>query len=194
MNNHAASTALNANIAALRATLDATASLGPALERAADLMVASLERGGQLLAAGNGGSAADALHLTCELVVRFRKDRRAYPAICLAASGADLTAIGNDYAFEQVFARQVEAYGRPGDVLVVLSSSGNSANLRLALEAARAGGLGSVALLGRDGGFCRGLADVDVIVPGDATARIQEAQKLLIHTLCELVEDGLGVG
>jgi D-sedoheptulose 7-phosphate isomerase len=183
---------LHSNIAAAVRTFQSVGNLADDLDSAAAVVADALAAGHKLLVCGNGGSAADAMHLATEFVCRFMHDRPALPAICLTANGADLTAIGNDYAFEQAFSRQVEAFGRPGDVLIVFSSSGRSQNLRLALEAASARSVRSVAFLGKGGGFCAGLADVDLIVPGDVTARIQEAQKLLLHTLCELVEARLG--
>jgi D-sedoheptulose 7-phosphate isomerase len=129
--------------------------------------------------------------MSTEFVCRFMTDRRPFPAICLNAHGGDLTAIGNDYAFTQVFQRQVYAFGKPGDVLLAITTTGNSENIRLAIAAANDIGMTSIALLGRDGGACRGLATVELLVPGDVTARIQEAQKLLIHTICESVEPRL---
>ncbi len=145
--------------------------------------------GRKLLACGNGGSAADASHLTTEFVCRFNRDRRAYPAISLAAHGGDLTAIGNDYAFEDIFARQVQAFGISGDVLAAFSTSGNSENIRRALVAAKASGVNTIAFLGRDGGCARDLADIELVVAGTITARIQEGHKFLLHTICEMVEE-----
>jgi|TARA_B110000037_G_scaffold220308_1_gene287631 phosphoheptose isomerase len=162
------------------------------IENAADNVANTLRSGGRLLACGNGGSAAEAAHLTTELVVRYKNDRRAYAALCLNAHGGDLTAIGNDYEFDRVFERQVEAFGRPADCLVVFSSSGQSKNILLALEQAKALGLKTIALLGKDGGICSGKADHEMRVSGASTARIQEAHLLLLHTLCDLVEKKLG--
>ena len=161
-------------------------------ENAADDIANTLCSGGRLLACGNGGSAAEAAHLTTELVVRYRNDRPAYAALCLNVHGGDLTAIGNDYEFQQVFERQVEAFGRTGDCLVVFSSSGQSKNILLALEKAKALGLKTIALLGKDGGVCSGKADHEICVSCTSTARIQEAHLLLLHTLCDLVETKLG--
>ena len=178
-------------IAEAHASLDALAPLGPALERAADLVRTALRAGHRLLVCGNGGSAAEAAHLATEFVCRFDGDRRPWPALCLNANGGDLTAIGNDYAFEEVFARQVSAFGTPGDVLVVFSSSGASGNVLRALEAAREGGLHTIAFLGRDGGRCAGRAEVELLVPGARTARIQEGHQLLLHALCERIDGDL---
>jgi phosphoheptose isomerase len=144
--------------------------------------------GNKILVCGNGGSAAEAAHLTTEFVCRFNRDRPAYPAICLSTHGGDLTAIGNDYAFNNVFARQVEAFARPGDVLIALSSSGNSENVLRALRASRRANCQSIALLGHGGGLCAGLADIEMVVSSTVIARIQEAHLLIIHTMCELIE------
>ncbi len=166
-------------------------ALEPALLQAADLVRACLLGGSKLLVCGNGGSAADGADFATEYTCRFTRDRKAYPAINLAACGSLLTAVGNDYGYEQSFSRQVEAFGKPGDVLVALSTSGNSSNIVLALEQARALGVHTVALLGRAGGKCRGLAQVELIVPSEITARIQEGHKFLLHSICEQVEGAL---
>lgn len=158
------------------------------VERAAALIAQCLTAGGKLLLCGNGGSAADAAHMATEFVVRFVQDRGPFAAMALVESGPTLTAIMNDYPAEQVFSRQVRAFARPGDVLIAVTTSGKSRNVLLALEAAKEAGIASVSLLGRDGGDCRGLATVDLLVPGAETARIQEAHKVLIHALCEMVE------
>jgi phosphoheptose isomerase len=121
-------------------------------------------------------------------VVRFMKDRPAYPAMCLAGDGGLLTAAGNDYGFDEIFARQVAAFGLPGDVLICLTTSGKSKNVRRALEEAKSRKLKTIAFLGRNGGATIGLADVDLLVASDSTARIQEAHKLLLHVLCEVAE------
>lgn len=180
---------LQDNIAAAVAALQASSALAGAVDRAVRVIADALKAGNKLLVCGNGGSAADAMHLATEFVVRYDKDRRPYPAICLSASGGDLTAIGNDYAYENAFERQVQAFARPGDVLIVFSSSGKSKNLLLAIEAATRAGAKSVAFLGKGGGFTAGKATVDLIVPETTvTARVQEVQKLLLHTVCEMVE------
>ena len=140
--------ALQANIAAAMATLQQLASLESQVEAAANTIAAALLSGQKLLACGNGGSAADASHLTTEFVSRFERERRAYPAISLAAHGGDLTAIGNDYSFEDLFARQVQAYGKPDDVLAVFTTSGRSENIFLALVAAKGLNLKTIAFLG----------------------------------------------
>ena len=179
---------LRANINAATEHLE---NLGPQLATAADLVTGSLRAGHQVLACGNGGSAADAAHLVTELVGRYEHERRPYAAVCLNDSGAAMSAISNDYGFDHVFARQVRALGHSGDVLIVLSTSGRSPNVRIALEAAVEMKLTSIAFLGRDGGDSKGIATVDLIAPGNRTPRIQEAHKLLYHTLCELIDHDL---
>ncbi len=182
---------LRQNIAGATALLQQLSSLEPQIEAAAELIAAALLSGHKLLACGNGGSASDASHLTTEFVARFDRERRAYPAISLNAHGGDLTAIGNDYAFADLFARQVKAFGVPGDILAVFTTTGKSENIYRALMAAREQGVKTVAFLGRDGGKCAGLSDVQLLVPGSITARIQEAHKFLLHTICELIEEQL---
>ncbi|MDQ2869057.1 MAG: SIS domain-containing protein [Verrucomicrobiota bacterium] len=184
-------TLLTSAIAAGQRTLASLGDLAPQVARAADLLVACLRDGNKILACGNGGSAADVADFTTEFACRFVGDRRPYPALNLSAGSSILTATGNDYGFDEIFARQVRAFGKSGDTLVAISTSGNPANIRRALEEARSGRLKSIALLGRDGGKCAGLADVDVIVRGENTARIQEAHKFLLHVLCEMVEPTL---
>ena len=183
------SVSLEQNIAAAQAMLAQLHTLSPQVERAADAIATALIGGNKLLACGNGGSAADASHLTTEFVCRFQRDRRPYPAISLATHGGDMTAIGNDYSFNELFARQVVCFGQPGDVLAAFTTSGQSENVLRALKAAKEAGVISIAFLGRDGGLCAGLADVELIVREDVTARIQEAHKLLLHTICEIVEE-----
>jgi D-sedoheptulose 7-phosphate isomerase len=160
----------------------------PQVAKAADLIVECFRTGNKLLMCGNGGSAADASHFATELVVRFTKDRRALPAICLTSDSGILTAGGNDYGFDKIFARQVEAFGEEGDVLICFTTSGNSKNVLLALGEANARKLKMIAFLGRDGGSTLGTSDVDLLVKDNSTARIQEAHQLLIHVLCEMIE------
>ena len=168
--------------------LESLTDIEPQVNRAADLIDNCFRTGNKLLMCGNGGSAADASHFATELVVRFTKDRRALPAICLASDSGILTAAGNDYGFDKIFARQVAAFGQPGDVLICLTTSGNSKNVVGALEEAKARKLKTIAFLGRDGGSTIGMADIDLLVKNDSTARIQEAHQLLIHVLCEMIE------
>jgi D-sedoheptulose 7-phosphate isomerase len=169
-------------------TIQSLQGLRPDLERAAEAVGACLTSGGKLLVGGNGGSAADGSDFSTEFTCRFMRDRRPYPAINMTACGSLLTATGNDYSFEDVFARQVRAFGKAGDVLVVLTTSGNSPNILAALKAGNEAGLRTIALLGRDGGKARGLAQIELIVPSQITARIQEAHKFLLHVVCEIVE------
>jgi D-sedoheptulose 7-phosphate isomerase len=182
---------LNDAIAAAKETLQSLLDLDPHVAKAAGLIEESLRAGNKLLVCGNGGSAADASHFATEFVVRFMKDRPAYPAICLAADGGLLTAAGNDYGFDEIFARQVAAFGLPGDVLICLTTSGRSKNIERALQEAKARKLKTIVFLGRDGGSTVGMADVDLLVRSNSTARIQEAHQLLLHVLCEISETRL---
>ena len=179
-------------IEAATQTLRALSRLEPQMARAADVIDECLRAGNKLLVCGNGGSAADASHFATELVVRFAKDRRALPAICLASDSGILTAAGNDYGFDEIFARQVAAFGVPGDVLISLTTSGTSRNVIRALEEAKARKLRTIAFLGRDGGSSNGIADIDLLVRSDSTARVQEGHQLLLHVLCETIEARLG--
>ena len=157
----------------------------------ADAMTGALRADGKVLFFGNGGSAADAMHLAAELVGRFVLDRRPLPALGLADSTSSITAIGNDFSFEDVFSRQVEAFGRPGDVAVGISTSGTSANVLRGLEAARAAGLVTVGLTGARGTPMAEAADHCLLVPTTATARVQEGYMTAAHAICELVERDL---
>ncbi|WP_201748140.1 D-sedoheptulose-7-phosphate isomerase [Aquabacterium fontiphilum] len=167
--------------------------LSPAVEAAGLVAARALEAGGKILFCGNGGSAADSQHLASELTGRFIKDRRPLAALALTTDSSALTCIGNDYAFDEVFARQVAGLGRPGDVLVAISTSGNSRNVVRAVDEARRIGMSVVGLLGRDGGVLKPMCDVAIVVPSDVTARIQEAHILIGHTLCGLIEAELGL-
>src|ERR1041385_299127 len=178
-------------IAAATETVASVSGLETRMVEAADLIEQCLRAGNKLLVCGNGGSAADAAHFATELVVRFAKDRPAYPAICLASDGGLLTAAGNDYGFDEIFARQVAAFGKPGDVLICLTTSGKSKNLMRALEEAKARKLKTMAFLGRDGGSTIGIADIYLLVRSDSTARVQEAHQLMLHVLCEIIEGRL---
>lgn len=182
---------IRTNVADAMELLQRLPELEAQVEAASAMIAEALLSGHKLLACGNGGSAADASHLTTEFVGRFDRDRRAYPAISLATHGGDLTAISNDYSFADLFARQVQAYGKPDDVLAVFTTSGNSENIFRALVAAKDLKLKTIAFLGRDGGECAGLADVELSVGGKLTTRIQEGHKFLLHTICELVEEQL---
>jgi D-sedoheptulose 7-phosphate isomerase len=172
-------------------TLESLKNLEREVTRAADLIEQCLRAGNKLLVCGNGGSAAEASHFATELVVRFANDRRAFPAICLASDSGILTAAGNDYGFDEIFARQVAAFGVPGDVLICLTTSGKSKNLVRALQEAAARQMKTIVFLGRDGGSTVGIADLDLVVKSDSTARVQEAHQLLLHVLCETIESRL---
>jgi len=162
-----------------------------AISAAADALRRALGDGRTVLVCGNGGSAADAQHFAAELVGRFTRERRAWPALALTTDSSALTAIGNDYGFDRVFARQVEAHGRPGDVLIGISTSGGSPNVLAAVETARARGLVTIGLTGRDGGALGPAVDVHLNVPSPSTARTQEVHITLLHVLCDLVEQEL---
>lgn len=159
------------------------------LNRAAEVVLQCLTSGRKLLICGNGGSASDATHMATEFLCRFVVDRRPYPALSLTANGEFITAMGNDYNFDEIFARQVWGLGKQGDVLICFTTSGKSKNVLRAIEEANKKGVLSVSFLGRDGGFTLGKSTLDILVPGDNTARIQEAHKFLFHVLCEIVED-----
>ncbi len=160
-----------------------------AVSSAADAVVSALRNGGKVLVAGNGGSAADAQHFVAEIVGRFQKERRGLPAIALSTNTSSLTAIANDYAYDDVFARQVEALGRKGDIFFGISTSGNSPNIVKALEAAKGLGIFTVGLLGKGGGKCKDLCDIAIVVPHNTTARIQEVHILVIHAICAVVDE-----
>ena len=179
---------LAAQLEGLQATLTRSRALLPSISQAGQEIRQALQAGGKLLTAGNGGSAADALHLAEELVGRFDKERPSLAAISLCGDPTLLTCIGNDYGYERLFSRQIEGLGRPGDVLVIFSTSGNSPNLVAALQAAKARGLKTIALLGKTGGSAKGLADHEIIVPSDVTARIQELHTFILHCWLTLIE------
>ena len=182
---------VQASIAQATQTLESLRSLEANILRAADLVKNCLTNGGKLLACGNGGSAGDASDFTTEYVCRFMGDRKPFPAINLTADGSLLTATANDYSFEDVFSRQLRGFGKPGDVLIAITTSGKSRNIIRALEEANKLQLQSIALLGKDGGDAKGLATVDLIVPSQVTARIQESHKFMLHVICELVDPEL---
>jgi D-sedoheptulose 7-phosphate isomerase len=163
------------------------------LARLAELCVDALRKGGKLLLFGNGGSAADAQHLSAELTIRFVRHRRALAAMALTTDTSALTACANDYGFETVFARQIEAVGRPGDVAIGFSTSGQSTNVICALEAAQKTGIAAAAFSGNSGGGLNGVADPLIVVPSSVTARIQEMHILLGHVLCAEIEERLGI-
>jgi phosphoheptose isomerase len=172
-------------------TLRGLTALEEPLNRAAQMVLRCLTAGHKLLVCGNGGSASDATHLATEFLCRFLGDRRPYPAISLTANGEFMTAVCNDYSADEIFARQVWGLGEKGDILIAFTTSGKSRNVLRALEEAKRKGVESICFLGRDGGFTKGVATLDLVAPGSSTARIQEAHKLLFHVLCETVEQDL---
>jgi D-sedoheptulose 7-phosphate isomerase len=176
------------------AVKQASAALAPEIDKAAHLMAQSLLNDGKLLSCGNGGSAADAQHFSGELLGRFERERPGLPAIALTTDSSTITAIANDYQYADIFAKQVSALGQSGDVLLAFSTSGNSENVLRAIAAAHSRGLKVVALTGRDGGaIARSLnpEDIEVRVPADRTCRIQEVHLLVIHCLCDLIDDAI---
>src|SRR5437660_8731324 len=179
---------LKSAIAAAAKTLQSIVDLESQIAKAADLIADCLTNEKKVLACGNGGSAADAADFCTELACRFVEDRRPYPAMNLSQGGSVITATGNDYGCDEILARQIRAFGNEGDVLIAISTSGKSKNIRRAIEEARDRKLKAIALLGRDGGPSAGLADIDLLIKGDATARIQEPHKFILHVICEVCE------
>ncbi len=173
------------------ATLRALSALEAPLNQAVQMVMQCLTCGHKLLICGNGGSASDATHMATEFLCRYREDRRPYPAISLTANGEFMTAVCNDYSADEIFARQVWGLGEKGDVLIAFTTSGKSRNVLRALEEAKRKRLQSICFLGRDGGFTKGIATLDLLAPGANTARIQEAQTVLFHVLCEMVDEKL---
>ncbi|MDO8577858.1 MAG: D-sedoheptulose 7-phosphate isomerase [Dehalococcoidales bacterium] len=167
---------------------DLTRSTLGKIEAMVDLILAAYRSGGKVIFCGNGGSAADAQHLAAELVGRFKLERRALPAIALNTNTSILTALGNDYGYETVFSRQVEALANKNDIVIGLSTSGNSPNIIKAIEAAKSRGAKTIGLSGGNGGKLAKVADLAVVVPSDNTPRIQEAHITIGHIVCELVE------
>jgi D-sedoheptulose 7-phosphate isomerase len=178
---------LDRAVSNLRELLPTIAALEPQVQRLGDAMLRCWENGGKLLLAGNGGSAADAMHFAEELAVRFMKNRRALAAMALCDPTV-ITCAANDFGYETIFSRQIEALGKAGDVFIAFSTSGNSDNIVRAIDAAKARGLLTVAFLGKDGGKCRGRCDIELIVPASVPHRVQEGHKILYHTLCEWVD------
>lgn len=177
---------------ALAATAERAAQLLEAeLSAALDMVQQTVDRGGTLFFCGNGGSAADAQHLATEYVVRYRRNRRAYPAVALTTDTSLLTAAGNDFGFDHIFERQVEALVKPGDLLIIHSTSGNSPNVLLAAAAARAKGVGVLSFTAKDGGALKAASDVCIVVPTDRTDRAQEIHLCIEHAICDLIEESL---
>lgn len=165
--------------------------LAPAVSNAVDIICSSLAAGGQLLIAGNGGSAADAQHIAAELTGRFLRERQPFRALALHVNTSALTAIGNDYGYEHVFARELSAHARPGDVFLAITTSGNSRNILCAIEAARKSKAVVIGLTGESGGQMRAACDLCLCVPSKSTARIQEMHITIGHAICELLEERL---
>jgi len=166
-------------------------TLTPRISAAAEMLTNALSAGKKLLLLGNGGSAADAQHFAAEIVGRFRLERRGLPAIALSTDTSILTAIGNDYGFEAIFRRQVEALAVAGDVVIGISTSGSSKNVFSAMSLAHEMGCLTIALLGRDGGTIKDIVDLDLTIPSQDTPRVQEGHVTIIHILCDLIEKGL---
>jgi phosphoheptose isomerase len=166
-------------------------TLGPGIAAAADMVSEALRNGHQVLLFGNGGSAADAQHIAAELVGRFVRERRGFPAAALTTDSSILTAVANDYGFEQIFARQVSATGGPGDVAIGISTSGRSENVLAGVQAAIDAGMRTIGLSGRDGGALATLAELCIVVPQSETSLIQECHAAIGHILCELVDEAL---
>ncbi len=185
---------LQESIRAACAVFESLQDLAAPVGHAADTMVECLCAGKKLLVCGNGGSAADGADFSAEFGCRFVTDRRPYPALNLAQGGSLMSAIGNDYGYDEVFARQVAGLGQCGDVLVALTTSGNSPNILRALDEGKERGLTTIALLGRDGGKAKGRAEIELLVRSESTARIQEAHKFLLHVICGLVDARLPKG
>ncbi|GHV03428.1 phosphoheptose isomerase 1 [Campylobacterota bacterium] len=179
---------IEAEIAAHKESFARIDSLKVEIETAALMCAASLKSGGRVLLCGNGGSAGDAQHIAAELTGRYKKERKPLAAIALTTDTSALTAIGNDYGFEQIFSRQVEALGRTGDILIAISTSGNSKNILAALRIAHKIGMRSIGLSGKDGGEMRELCDINLIAPSNDTPRIQEMHIFIGHTLCHIIE------
>lgn len=179
---------LQESIAVACRTFQSLQELAEPVAQAADVITQCLCSGGKLLVCGNGGSAADGADFSAEFGCRFIEDRRPYPALNLSNGGSLMSAIGNDYGYDEVFARQVAGLGKKGDVLVAITTSGNSKNILRALDEGNARGLTTIALLGRGGGPAKGKAKIELLVPSETTARIQEAHKFLLHVICGLID------
>ncbi len=172
----------------LKKSLLAEPNFIKAIERIIDLLNDCFKNGNKILIAGNGGSAADAQHFAAEIVCQFKKERKGYPAIALTTNSSVVTAWSNDYDYDSVFSRQIEALGKSGDVFIGISTSGNSENIIKAVQKAKESGLKTVCLLGRDGGKLKNVADISLIVSSNNTPRIQEIHITVIHIICEEVE------
>ncbi len=168
-----------------------TEKLYPAVAEVSDRITKAIDNGFKLMICGNGGSAADAQHMAAEFVNRFLKERRPLPAVALSTDTSVLTSISNDYSFNEVFSKQIEALGQPGDILIGISTSGNSTNVANAVKTAKSKGIFCVGLLGKNGGIIKELCDLDITVNSNSTPRIQEMHIFIIHTICQMVEDNV---
>jgi D-sedoheptulose 7-phosphate isomerase len=171
--------------------LSESPELNDAFIKASEALIKALKAGNKIMVAGNGGSAAEAQHFVAEIVGRYKTNRRGYPAITLSADTSIITAVANDFGYDTIFSRQIEALGKKGDVLVTLSTSGNSTNILKAIEEAKNAGIFTISLSGKDGGKSNGMTDLQIIVPSDDTARIQELHLLIIHSWCDLIEQNI---
>ena len=178
---------LQSNVLALAELLTRVEGLTAPTDKLVEAMLACWKAGGKVLIAGNGGSAADAMHFAEELLVRFHRNRKALAAIALC-DPTTITCAGNDFGFDQVFSRQVEGLGRKGDLLIVMSTSGNSRNLLMAVQAAKKQGMTTAAFLGKDGGALRSVCDVELLVPSEITHHVQEVHKLVFHAVCQWID------
>lgn len=161
------------------------------INKACDIILESYKKGNKILVCGNGGSAGDAQHMAGEFVNRFKIERKPWPCLALTTDTSVITAIGNDYSFDEIFSKQVEAYGNKGDILLGISTSGNSVDVIRAVETAKQKGIFSICLLGKDGGKLNDICDLPIIVASNDTPRIQESHILIIHIICELIEKEL---
>jgi D-sedoheptulose 7-phosphate isomerase len=174
-----------------RTALDALPALEPAINKAAQLCLNAIKNGGKIMICGNGGSAADSQHFSTEIAGRFLKERKGYAALALTTDTSLLTAVGNDYSFDNIFSRQVEALGKPGDVLFGISTSGNSKNIFNAVKLAKESGIETISLLGRNGGTIKDISGVPIVVPSEVTARVQECHIIIIHIICAIMDEEL---
>ncbi len=179
---------IEATLTAHEQAIASIRGLASRIHEAAERILRVLDHGGQIYICGNGGSAADSQHFAAELVGRFETERRGYPAIALSTDTSALTSIGNDYGFDHIYSRQLEALAKPGELLIAISTSGNSANIVEAVEYARRYNIQTVGLLGRDGGRLASLVDVPLTIGADSTARIQEAHIVILHMLCAAID------
>ncbi len=179
---------IHAAIEIHKQAVDSVAKLEPELQKVISIAVDTIKSGNTIFACGNGGSAADAQHFASELTGRYENNRRGYPAIALTTDSSALTSIGNDFGFEQIFSRQLQALGKKGDLLIAISTSGNSKNVSSAVQSAKAREIKTIGLLGRDGGALAEQVDLALTIPVQNTPRIQEAHILILHLICEAFE------